>query len=306
MGSFNYANFVEQMQALPANLANHLKISLIALAAGLVISLPLAVVAARRRTLRYPALTVASIVQTIPSLALLALMVPLLAGVGYLLGEWFGLELSALGFWPTIIALTLYSILPILRNTVTGITEVEPAMIEAARGVGMTPRQVLTRVQLPLAAPVIIAGVRTATVWVVGIATLATPVGQRCLGNYIFRGLQTRNWLMVLFGCVAAAVLAILLDALIGGLERATRQRRRAVGAVCGAVLAIVLVGGVLSPTLVRALELGGGPAVARTGDEADQAAADRPVIRVGAKTFTEQYILSELIRRRLSRRSRR
>ena len=111
------------------------------------------------------------------------------------------------------------TLLPILRNTVTGIAGVDPALTEAARAVGMTPWQQLRRVELPLAMPVIVAGLRTATVWTVGVATLSTPVGATSLGNYIFSGLQTRNYTAVLVGCVAAAVLALVLDGLVRGLS---------------------------------------------------------------------------------------
>lgn len=281
-------NLAEQLRILPENLANHLKITMVPLVVGLGISLPLAILVVRRRSLRYPVLTAVSIVQTVPSLALLALMVPLLVWVSSLTSGAFGFEISALGFWPTVIALTLYSMLPMVRNTVTGILGVDPRMVEAARGVGMTERQMLLRVQLPLAAPVIIAGIRTATVWVVGIATLATPVGQRCLGNYIFTGLQTRNWTAVVVGCAAAAVLAILLDLLIGGVERAVKERRRRLGAACAGALLFLVAGGLVAPAAVRMLFPGSAPAV---GPD---------VIRIGAKTFTEQYILAELIQDRL------
>jgi len=144
-------NLRQQFDVLPENLSNHLMITVIPLVIGASISLPLAVLVVRRPRLRYPALTAVSIVQTIPSLALLALMVPVLAGLGALTMWAVGYEVSALGFYPTVIALTLYSMLPMLRNAVTGITGVEPAMIDAARGVGMTERQVLWKVQLPLA-----------------------------------------------------------------------------------------------------------------------------------------------------------
>jgi len=270
-------NFVEQLRILPANLANHLMITVIALTLGVLISLPLAVFVVKHRRLRYPALTAVSIVQTIPGLALLALMVPLLAGLSAVTAWALDLQFSALGFNPTVIALTLYSMLPMVRNTVTGITAVDASLIEAANGVGMSPRQVLWNVELPLAAPVIIAGVRTAAVWVVGIATLATPVGQRCLGNYIFRGLQTRNWTAVLFGCVAAAALAMLLDLLIGGVEKAVRDRNRWLGTVSVLALTIVFFAGIVAPAATR------GP-------------TQREVVRIGSKTFTEQYILSSLI----------
>src|SRR5262249_11232597 len=131
-------------------------------------------------------LGVAGVIQTIPSLALLAVMVPVLAGLGVLATRVAGIDVPSIGFLPAIIGPTLYTLPPILRNTVTGIRGVDPAIVEAARGVGMTPGEQLRLVELPLAWPVIIAGIRTATVWVVGIATLSTPVGAPSLGNYIF------------------------------------------------------------------------------------------------------------------------
>ena len=141
-------------------------------------------------------------------------MVPVLAA----------LDVQSIGFLPAAIGLTLYGILPVLRNTVTGIAGIDPALKEAAQGVGMTSRQQLTRVELPLAMPVIVAGLRTATVWVVGIATLSTPVGATSLGNYIFSGLQTRNSVAVLVGCLAAASLALLLDGLVRAIEVSARR----------------------------------------------------------------------------------
>jgi osmoprotectant transport system permease protein len=289
-------NFLARAQELPLNLSNHLEITVIALGAGVLISVPAAVLLARFESARYPVLTGAGVVQTIPSLALLALMVPILDRTAGL-----GLGLEAFGFWPAVIALTLYSVLPILRNSVTGLLGVDAAVIEAARGVGMNERQVLLKVQLPLAAPVIIAGIRTATVWVVGIATLATPVGQRCLGNYIFTGLQTRNWVMVMFGVVGAAALAIVLDAVIGGLQKALEERRRALGTSCAVLLAAILVAGLIAPDLVRWVQKPqAAPArTAATAAAPAQSAVER-VLKIGTKTFTEQYVLAELIARRL------
>ncbi|MBT8495280.1 MAG: ABC transporter permease, partial [Deltaproteobacteria bacterium] len=214
-------NLRERFLELPGNLSSHVTLSVIAIVLGCCLSIPLAILLTRKERLRYPVLTVAGVIQTIPSLALLALMVPVIVYTGGLL-----IGVSAFGFYPAVIALTLYSMLPILRNTVAGIEGVNPDLREAAVGLGMTDRQVLTQVELPLAAPVILAGVRTAVVWVVGTATLATPVGQRCLGNYIFTGLQTRNWIMILFGVVAAAGLAIVMDLLVAGLEKAAAERR--------------------------------------------------------------------------------
>jgi osmoprotectant transport system permease protein len=168
-----------------------------------------------------------------------------------------------------------------LRNTVTGIAGVDAAIVEAARGVGMTDRQRLLRVELPLALPVIVAGVRTATVWVVGTATLATPVGATSLGNFIFSGLQTRNFTAVLVGSFAAAGLAICLDGLIRLLEvgLVRRSRARIAASATGLLLLCAYAAG----------------AVIAEG----RSSGERPVV-VGAKTFTEQYILSELIAQRI------
>ena len=139
----------------------------------------------------------------------------------------FGAGFSALGFLPSVLALALYSMLPVLRNTITGLDGVDPTSSEAALGVGMTPRQSLFMVELPLALPVIMAGIRTAAVWVIGTATLSTPIGQTSLGNYIFTGLQTQNWVFVLFGCAAAAVLALAVDQLLALMESGLGARKR-------------------------------------------------------------------------------
>ena len=178
--------------------------------------------------LRGALLGLASIVQTVPGLALLALFYPLLLALAALSLSWFGFGFSAFGFLPAVLALALYSMLPVLRNTITGLQGVDPAILEAAQGVGMTPRQSLFTVELPLALPVMMAGIRTAAVWVIGTATLSTPIGQTSLGNYIFAGLQTQNWVFVLFGCLAAAVLALAVDQLLALIETGLRHRSRA------------------------------------------------------------------------------
>ena len=291
------ANLAEQMQALPSSLAQHLMISIVALLAGVAISLPLGTFVAERARWRYPVLTVVGVIQTVPGPALLTLMVPVLVGVGAVTSRLAGVEISSLGFWSAVIALTLYSMLPMVRNTVTGLLGVDASVLEAARAMGITSWQRLWIVQAPLALPVILAGVRTATVWVIGVATLSTPVGQASLGNFIFAGLQTRNWVMVLVGCVAAAILAIVLDVLIGGLERAAALRSRRLATICGGLLAVFLVGGLAAPALVA-----GRPGV-RSGEAAAGVAATtlHRAIRIGAKTFTEQYLLATLIERRLT-----
>jgi osmoprotectant transport system permease protein len=211
----------------PGYLAQHVLISVCALALGFLISLPLAVLASRSAAVRWPSLFVASLIQTIPSLALLALFYPLLLALSALGRAWFGHGFQALGFLPSLMALTLYSMLPILRNGVTGIMGVDRAAVEAARGMGMTDLQRLFWVEIPLAAPVMMAGVRTAAVWTIGAATLATSIGQTSLGNYIFQGLQTENWVYVLFGCAASAGLALSADQLLGLIESGLTHRRQ-------------------------------------------------------------------------------
>ncbi|PRP92068.1 Glycine betaine/carnitine/choline transport system permease protein OpuCB [Enhygromyxa salina] len=260
----------ELLADLPAFLGGHLRLTLLALAVGLVLSLPLGVLATRVRWLERVVMTGASVIQTIPGLALLAVMVPLLAA----------LSLPSIGWLPALIGLSAYSVLPILRNTVTGIRGVDPALIEAARGVGMSDRQRLRRVELPLALPVIVAGVRTASVWVVGTATLSTPVGAPSLGNYIFSGLQTRNDAAVVLGCVAAAGLALALDGLIRLLEWAVSERKVAARNFVLGLFGLAYLG-VFAVPLISAWS---GPA-----------ASERVVI--GTKPFTEQYILGELLR---------
>ena len=228
--------FTDAASRLPDYFGSHIAVSLTALAVGLAISIPLSLASLRRPRLRTALLTSSSIVQTIPGLALLALFYPLLLALTALSQRFLGVGFSALGFLPAVLALALYSMLPVVRNTITGIEGIDPAAKRAAIGVGMTERQSLRMVELPLALPIIMAGIRTAAVLVIGTATLSTPIGQTSLGNYIFTGLQTQNWLFVLFGCVSAAVLALVVDQLLALLERAysRRDRRLAVGGFAG------------------------------------------------------------------------
>lgn len=268
----------ETLRALPAPFGAHVVMTGLALAIGTSVGLALAVGMHKTTRLRAVVLAGAGVVQTIPSLALLALMVPLL---------------GTFGFWPALTALVLYSLLPVLRNTIAGLDGVPAEVLEAADAVGMTPRERLRFVELPIALPVILAGVRTGTAWVVGTATLTTPVGQPSLGNLIFAGLQTRNWGAVLTGCIAAATLALVLDALLSWLEGAakTRSARRALGSVV-TLVAVFAGGAVLSRTPADgAREV---PVAARPA-QATPKRGPRPVV-VGAKTFTEQYVLAELI----------
>lgn len=270
----------EQLALLPGYLTAHLELALAALAIGAAASIPAGVAIHRRPRLEPGVLGVVSVIQTIPSLALLAVMVPAFAALGALLAGT-GIAVRGIGYVPALVALTLYSLLPILRNTVTGLAGVDPAVREAARGVGMTASQQLWRVELPLALPVIVAGVRTSAVWVVGTTTLSTPIGATSLGNYIFSGLATRNDAAILVGCVAAAGLALVLDQLIRGLEVGVREGRRALWV--GAAL------------LLAALYAWTAAAFA-----AERWSRDPDAVTIGAKAFTEQYVLSEILAQRI------
>ncbi|MFQ6117019.1 MAG: ABC transporter permease [Candidatus Bipolaricaulia bacterium] len=155
-------------------------------------------------------LYLAGIIMTIPSLALFGLLMPLLATMGF----------SSIGFLPAVIALILYGQLPILRNTYTAIREVDPAMIEAGRGMGMTPSQILLKVKLPLAVPVIMAGLRNAIVINIGIAAIAALIGAGGLGAPIFRGIRNARMDLIILGAVSVSILALAADGLLALVER--------------------------------------------------------------------------------------
>ena len=210
------------------------------------ISLPLAIASRRRPLLRAALLAVASVVQTIPGLALLALFYPMLLALAGLTDRLFGKSFSALGFLPAVLALALYSMLPVLRNTVVGLDGIAPSLREAARLFGAGRWRLLADIEMPLALPVVMAGIRTSAVWVIGTATLSTPIGQESLGNYIFAGLQTQNWVFVLFGCVAAAALALAVDQLLALMERGIAAHSRARVALAGAGLVLIVLAALL------------------------------------------------------------
>jgi osmoprotectant transport system permease protein len=263
----------EALAQLPPLIANHVLLAAAAMALALLIGLPLGLLAARRPHLAAAALGFAGLIQTIPGLALLALFYPLLLALSALLGG----GVPALGFLPALLALTLYALLPILRNVVAGLQGIDPAVLQAADAVGMTPAQRLRLVEAPLAAPVAMAGIRTAAVWTIGAATLATTVGYPSLGNPIFAGLQIERWDLVLAGCVAAAGLALVTDALLGLIERGIGRRdpRRSFTGL---------------GLLILGLALACLPLLHGT----------RRSVTIGAKNFSEQYILARLIGSRL------
>ena len=187
----------------------HIQLTLVALFIANLIALPLGIVLTRKRKIAETIIGITSVFQTIPSLALLGFMVPL-----------FGI-----GFGPAIIALTIYGLLPILRNTYTGILGVDQAVIDAGTGMGMTSRQVLFMIELPLALPIIMAGIRTATVMVIGVATLAALVGAGGLGDLIFRGIAMARQDLILAGAIPAALLSIIFDYVLKKIEIAVQPK---------------------------------------------------------------------------------
>lgn len=182
----------------------HIYLSFAALAIGLVIALPLGILVARYRRYAEPIIGVTAVLQTIPSLALFGFLVPLIG----------------IGSKTALIALVIYALLPIVRNTYAGLTGVDESIVDAGRGMGMTPNQILKKIEFPIALPVIMAGIRTATVLTVGIATLATFVGAGGLGDVIYRGLQSYNNSLVLAGALPVALLAIAFDFILKRVEK--------------------------------------------------------------------------------------
>ena len=195
--------------ALVQAIGQHIIMVMIALVCSALIAMPLGIILARHKRAAGPVIGMVSVVQTIPSLALLGFLIPL-----------FGI-----GIVPALIALTLYALLPILRNTYTGITGVDPALLEAGHGMGMTKRQILFMVELPVARHVIMAGVRTAAVWTIGTATLATFIGAGGLGDIIMRGIDMIDTPMILLGAIPAALLALVFDGLLLFVEHVLTPR---------------------------------------------------------------------------------
>jgi osmoprotectant transport system permease protein len=232
------------------------------------IGIPVGLLLTRKASLKRPVLAVANVFQTVPSLALFGFIIPLK-------------YVGGIGWRAAVVALVLYALLPVIRNTVTGVEGVERSVREAAAAMGMTDGQILRQVELPLAAPVILAGVRVATVISVGVATIAAAIGAGGLGTLIFRGLRQYDNRLILAGAVPAALLALAADAGIGLIESRLAARRRA--ALKRGVIArrVALAG------LALLVLAGGGFALWLRSAKAD--------VRVGSKDFTESVILAEI-----------
>jgi len=255
----------------------HMMLVLVSTGLAVAIGLPLGILLTRIKSLRTPVLGFANVMQTVPSLALFGLLIPI---------SFFGI-----GARTAIVALALYALLPVIRNTVTGILGIEPKIREAATAMGMTGWQQLRMVELPLAMPVILTGIRVAVVISVGVATVAAAVGAGGLGTYIFRGLRQNDNNLLLAGAIASALLALICDFAIGELEKsyAIGKRTSRARRIGGFALAGLLFGFTISGYL------------AGTGKASPSAGVSRTIV-VGSKDFTESVILAEILAQRLER----
>ncbi|HEX9881487.1 MAG TPA: glycine betaine ABC transporter substrate-binding protein [Hyphomicrobium sp.] len=257
----------------------HIMLTGVSTLVAILVGIPLGVFAAKRAWAERPLLAGVGILQTVPSLAMLALLLATLQQIGAL---------------PAIIALTLYALLPIVRNTVTGLRGIAPEIREAARGVGMTAAQQLRLVELPLALPVVVAGVRTAAVVGVGIATLSAFIGAGGLGQFINRGLALSNTDLILLGAIPSALLALAVDGAIAAFQWGIESRRRVrtpakiwAARMATALPALILVIGAIAFWSAA----GGGPR--QVGAQGTGAGG---TLRIGAKNFTEGLLLGEMI----------
>jgi osmoprotectant transport system permease protein len=205
--------FIKHWDEILQATLEHIWLVGVAMALAIAIGVPLGILITRRPWLSKPILGGANVAETIPSLALFGFLLPV---------PWLGVRADRLA----IVALTLYALLPVIRNTVTGISGVDPAIREAARAMGMTGRQILFHVELPLSISTVLAGVRVATVLTIGVATIAAAVGAGGLGEFIFRGLAMVNDQLILAGAIPAAALALTADFLLNLLERRLRPAR--------------------------------------------------------------------------------
>jgi osmoprotectant transport system permease protein len=268
---FSNLSFISYAPEILFRTGEHLVLVIIAIAVATLVGIPLGILITRKPKLTQPILGLANAIQTIPSLAIFGFLisVPFLGGIGKI---------------PAIVALTLYALLPLIRNTYTGITNVDPAIREAGRGMGMTDRQLLLMVEIPLSLGVILAGVRVATVICVGIATIAAAIGGGGLGVFIFRGISTVNNQLILAGAIPAAAIALIFDFALSWLEKLLGQSREKSifnrQFVFRLGLVFLLIVGSLAIAYRSNILL---------------AMSDRRII-IGSKDFTEQVILGELL----------
>lgn len=240
----------------------HIQLSLLAVVIAIAIGVPLGILISKRKKMAPPIIGIANILQAIPSLALMGFLIPVLG----------------IGETPSIIMVSLYSLLPIIKNTYTGLVNINPATIEAGRAMGMTEAQLLTMVQLPLALPVIMAGIRISAVTAVGLMTIAAFIGAGGLGSFIYTGVQTVNTNMILAGAIPACILALLIDFVIGKVEKTVNPKNKSNKAQKKrlAIVAVILVIAIISPMVFSAF-----------------GKSDKIVI--GSKNYTENNLLANM-----------
>lgn len=268
--------FVTQWQQILSLTIEHIEMTAIAVGCSILIGVPLGILVSYVRKLGKPVIGIANVVQAIPSMALLGLAIPLL-GIGTL---------------PAVVMVIIYSLLPIVKNTYTGITNIDPLLVEAATGIGLTKWQVLYKIKLPMALPVIMAGVRISTVTAVGLMTMAAFIGAGGLGYLVFSGIRTVNNIQILAGAILACILALVVDFLMGLIEKLVtpislqkqfgtskeklKRRRTRSKAILGvaAALLVLMVGNTVYHNLANT--------------------SDRSIV-IGSKDFTENIVLAHL-----------
>jgi len=273
----NFFEFINQnWSELLALTREHLMLVFVSTFFAVLIGVPTGVLLTRRKSLQTPVLGIANILQTIPSLALFGLLIP----IAYIGG---------IGAKTAVIALTLYSFLPIIHNTVTGISGVDAKTREAATAMGMTDWQILKMVELPLAAPVILTGIRVAVVISVGVATVAAAVGAGGLGTYIFRGLRQNDNNLLLAGAISSAILALFLDFALGQLEKSFDYKKRVESSRRKfiAIGAFALILAIFGANLIQN----------------PKSKIQNQTVHVGSKDFTESVILAEILAQSLEKR---
>jgi osmoprotectant transport system permease protein len=275
-----FGYIIERLPELWLRTGEHLMLTGCSTLAAMLIGIPAGILMSRTPWLRGPIMGIIGILQTIPSLAMLVFLLALLNKIGVL---------------PALIALTLYALLPIARNTLTGLEEVSAEVMEAAQGIGMKEYQQLIMVKIPLAVPMIVAGIRTAAVVGVGIATLSAFIGAGGLGQFINRGLALANTKLILLGAVPAALLALLVDFSIGAFEWGLRPKRKRDKK--GSIQRVMRPMALMLP--VALIFMGSATYFTKPGwifKSDAQSETSRRTIKIGTKNFTEQLILGEMM----------
>lgn len=277
-------------QDILSHTAEHLWLVAVSIAIAVAIGIPLGILLTRFKSLRGPVLGVANVMQTVPSLALFGFLIPLPF-------------IGGIGARTAIVALVLYALLPIIRNTVTGILGVDAHVREAAVGMGMTDRQILWQVEIPLAASVILTGVRVAVVITIGVAVIAAAVGAGGLGEYIFRGLRQNDDRLLLTGAGISALMALMADFLLGLLEKQFDARAGRVKDSRGQAVFRRVVWVTVAAILVLGLSLFAFNKFYGRGRLESSAAQAEQRVRVGSKDFTESVLLAEMVAQMLEAR---